>query len=285
MCSAAGTRRQGLEDSHYRATGISDASDPRKPRDSLALLLSVLVTLIVARALLYSVWPLCCAWLLQRSARGLAAYYWDSHRKRMVTNRPSNHNLTCLATFALLLLFGSPTFGFLLQASIASRRSFLSVSSSSATAAATSTMLASSTPTYWNRETSLPQDFDSNALITRPARIVSVSDPSDGANEQLSSELPEQAQLVAVGSTLNDFDIESLRRRQANVVFVSSCPAAREVVAALVEQVPSIEWVHARSAGIDFVTSQELSAWSVGDHIVTNAKGSFSSTLAEYTML
>jgi phosphoglycerate dehydrogenase-like enzyme len=47
---------------------------------------------------------------------------------------------------------------------------------------------------------------------------------------------------------------------------------------------PSIEWVHCRSAGIDFVTSDALSEANSRVKI-TNAKGSFSSTLAEYTML
>lgn len=45
---------------------------------------------------------------------------------------------------------------------------------------------------------------------------------------------------------------------------------------------PSIEWVHARSAGIDFITSPTLSKTRA---TVTNAKGTFSSTLAEYTLM
>jgi len=45
---------------------------------------------------------------------------------------------------------------------------------------------------------------------------------------------------------------------------------------------PTIEWVHCRSAGIDFVVSEELSN---NDVLVTNAKGQFSSTLAEYAMM
>ncbi len=53
-------------------------------------------------------------------------------------------------------------------------------------------------------------------------------------------------------------------------------------MAKLLEEIPSIEWIHSRSAGIDYVTSTTLSQSNV---IITNAKGSFSSTLAEYTMM
>ena len=52
----------------------------------------------------------------------------------------------------------------------------------------------------------------------------------------------------------------------------------------MLQALPSIEWVHTRSAGIDFVASEDLAQLS--DRIqMTNAKGSFSSTLAEYTLM
>jgi len=45
---------------------------------------------------------------------------------------------------------------------------------------------------------------------------------------------------------------------------------------------PSIEWVHCRSAGIDFINSESLASMPLQ---VTNAKGHFSSSLAEYAMM
>ena len=54
----------------------------------------------------------------------------------------------------------------------------------------------------------------------------------------------------------------------------------------LLKELPSIQWVHTRSAGIDFVYSEALAKLTSSNNIVvTNAKGQFSSTLAEYTML
>lgn len=47
-----------------------------------------------------------------------------------------------------------------------------------------------------------------------------------------------------------------------------------------------MEWVHTRSAGIDFISSQILfDKLNSADIQLTNAKGMFSSTLAEYCML
>lgn len=70
-------------------------------------------------------------------------------------------------------------------------------------------------------------------------------------------------------------------RQQTNNIF--SKIKSRRPLAGLLQALPSVEWIHTRSAGIDFVTSDELAAAS--NVHVTNAKGQFSSTLAEYTMM
>jgi phosphoglycerate dehydrogenase-like enzyme len=91
--------------------------------------------------------------------------------------------------------------------------------------------------------------------------------------------------LLAVGTTLEEFDVERLKIAEPNVLFVSH-PKAREPLADLLLTFPSIQWVHTRSAGIDFCTSDTLAEFSKSGKIqVTNAKGCFSSTLAEYTMM
>lgn len=73
------------------------------------------------------------------------------------------------------------------------------------------------------------------------------------------------------------------------MVFVSpSCPKARKQLPLLLAAFPSIEWIHVRSAGIDFVVSDELSEMFSQNRnkiTMTNAKGQFSSSLAEYTMM
>jgi len=121
-------------------------------------------------------------------------------------------------------------------------------------------------------------------VVKKPAKIISLSDASDPANAALhSGKLPPGAELIAIGSTMADFDVETLQQRGVNTIFVSH-PQAREPLAELLNQLGAthIEWVHTRSAGIDFVYSSALTNWQHG--VMTNAKGQFSSTLAEYTM-
>ena len=154
----------------------------------------------------------------------------------------------------------------------------------------------SSSSSYWNREQSprfhttaaafdeqqqQQQQQQQQAAVTKTAKIISLSSPEDDANRELAN-LPKGAEIVAMGSSMDDFDVDSLRQSGANVIFVAH-PKARQPLGALLEALPGIEWVHARSAGIDFITSSELTA---AEHVVcTNAKGQFSSTLAEYTMM
>ena len=141
---------------------------------------------------------------------------------------------------------------------------------------------------FWNRERSIKRDFDADLPVIKQAKIISLTDVNDKANGLLlndsggSKNLPAGAEIVAVGGSMNDFDLDMLREKGANVIFVSH-PHSREPLAKLLEELPDIQWVHARSAGIDFIVSPTFQAWNSG--VVTNAKGTFSSTLAEYTML
>lgn len=73
---------------------------------------------------------------------------------------------------------------------------------------------------YWNREESKPQTLDSP--IIKQAKIISLSALDDDANKAVNQgPLPEGVSLLAVGTTLDDFDVESLKKQQANVIFVA----------------------------------------------------------------
>ena len=141
-------------------------------------------------------------------------------------------------------------------------------------------------PQFWNREDSVKQNFGKDKPIVKEAKILSLSVHDDPANDLLhKGDLPEGSSLLAIGGTMDDFDIPHLQQLKPNVLFVSH-PLSRKPLGELLETFPSIEWVHMRSAGIDFVASDALTkANQHGGVIVTNAKGSFSSTLAEYTMM
>lgn len=132
---------------------------------------------------------------------------------------------------------------------------------------------------YWNRETGKPSQC--RGPIVKEARILALCDPDDVNNELLyAGPLPQGATLLKVGTSLEDFVEASIVDRHPNVIFVSH-PAARVPLAQLLEKFPSVEWIHTRSAGIDFVASDALFQTEAA---LTNAKGMFSSTLAEYCM-
>lgn len=159
---------------------------------------------------------------------------------------------------------------------------------------------------FWNREAAEaagnPAAYEylleiSPESMQRAAHIISLSDPRDAANDMLhKGRLPVGARLMAIGTTADDFDAATMPK-PPNVLFVSpSCPHAATVLPAVLRKFPTIQWVHCRSAGIDFVESAELvqicntsnnnNNSTDGDGLrVTNAKGQFSSSLAEYVML
>jgi phosphoglycerate dehydrogenase-like enzyme len=142
---------------------------------------------------------------------------------------------------------------------------------------------ASDEPQFWNREDSQKRAFSTKSPVVKQAKIISLTDINDGANAPLNNakDLPEGAELLQIGSSMADFDIDKLRAQGANTIFVSH-PNAREPLAQLLRELETIEWVHTRSAGIDFVNTPTLEQW---EGTLTNAKGQFSSTLAEYTLM
>ena len=140
----------------------------------------------------------------------------------------------------------------------------------------------SSSSLYWNRESSQPSSSYTDGTIVKEARILALCDPNDANNQPLyDGHLPNGAKLLKVGATLSDFDTTTIIEQCPNVLFVSH-PKARDPLVEILNKFPSIEWIHTRSAGIDFIASEGLFSSSAQ---LTNAKGMFSSTLAEYCML
>ena len=145
------------------------------------------------------------------------------------------------------------------------------------------------TPQYWNREAYASKNSEDDSPLVKEARIVSLSFPGDPnnapveASDKATSELPAGARLLQVGGNLEDLDLDALKAEEANVAFVSP-GVSSETLAGVIEAVPSIEWIQSRSAGIDVLMSKTIEE-SSDDLVMTNAKGAFSSTLAEYTMM
>lgn len=142
---------------------------------------------------------------------------------------------------------------------------------------------------FWNREESISGQASmvlemSPESIQKEARILCLAADDDTANSPLFNQLPFGSRLLHVGSQATDFPDE-LVDESPNVLFVSpSCPHARLILPLVLAKFPTIEWIHVRSAGIDFLESDELPYVGKKGIAMTNAKGQFSSSLAEYVM-
>jgi phosphoglycerate dehydrogenase-like enzyme len=111
--------------------------------------------------------------------------------------------------------------------------------------------------------------------------VVLAKDPKDPANAALYDGLPSGSKVVATVSSFDEFDsIDSELGKDVNVLFTSW--SSKEVVTEALKRFPAIEWVHARSAGVEHIICPALVEHPCK---LTNARGCFSSTLAEYTML
>ncbi|CAM9393428.1 unnamed protein product, partial [Chrysoparadoxa australica] len=94
--------------------------------------------------------------------------------------------------------------------------------------------------------------------------------------------LPPGAKVLFRGQEPADFDTEQGNEalRKANVLL--NCTGDKAILSTLWDKLPALKWLHSRSAGVDRFLFPEL---CTSDVPVTNARGVFSSSLAEYTML
>ena len=117
------------------------------------------------------------------------------------------------------------------------------------------------------------------SLAETPLRIVVVGSRSSPWLSELAN-LPDEAKIVAWGESEAELQKGGKSYTEANVLFCSSGTATD--ISRLIKAMPYLEWIHCLFAGVDHILCKEMQ-----DHpelIVTNAKGVFSSSLAEYVM-
>lgn len=111
-------------------------------------------------------------------------------------------------------------------------------------------------------------------------RIVVIS-PSSG--EDCLTELrflPRSAHIVAIGNSLEELLKEGYNFMDANVLL--NLRGSAESLAPIIKEMPNLVWMHSVTAGVDHLLCPEIVD---NDQIVlTNAKGIYSSSLAEYVM-
>eukprot|EP00611_Tribonema_gayanum_P023739 TRINITY_DN5064_c0_g1_i1.p1 TRINITY_DN5064_c0_g1~~TRINITY_DN5064_c0_g1_i1.p1 ORF type:complete len:374 (+),score=133.13 TRINITY_DN5064_c0_g1_i1:131-1123(+) len=94
--------------------------------------------------------------------------------------------------------------------------------------------------------------------------------------------LPDGAEVVIVGATEEEFAGDAAKDALASCTVLLNCIGGRALISSLWPRMPNLKWMHSRFAGVDHVLFPELVASRVP---LTNARGLFSSALAEYVAL
>jgi phosphoglycerate dehydrogenase-like enzyme len=116
--------------------------------------------------------------------------------------------------------------------------------------------------------------------VNRPCRIVVVG-PRNGDDSLLElRHLPDEARILATGSTLEELRKDGDLFSEANVLFNVSGNA--ETLGEIVPELPFLVWIHSVTAGVDHLHIPEI--LQNNDIVFTNARGIFGSALAEYAL-
>ncbi|CAM9970731.1 unnamed protein product [Ascophyllum nodosum] len=114
------------------------------------------------------------------------------------------------------------------------------------------------------------------------AKIIVIAAEGDDTLVEL-ERLPEKAKFLFRGVNMEEFSTSEGKQAlaEANVFLV--CTGGKDLLSQLLPQAPKLAWIHSRSAGVDSMLFPELVE---NDSIpLTNARGLFSSSLAEYCLL
>eukprot|EP01035_Chromulina_nebulosa_P022384 gene22384-28980_t len=91
--------------------------------------------------------------------------------------------------------------------------------------------------------------------------------------------LPQGSEILVIGS-----NVEVIKSKNPSALKEANCLLYfgwREILEAIVNEMSNLEWIHSLSSGVDHFLYPQLLQSPI---IITNAKGAFSSLLAEYTM-
>ncbi len=99
--------------------------------------------------------------------------------------------------------------------------------------------------------------------------------------------LPKECKVISVGADFAELvenAVQGAEATEAEVLFVAS--GTGKILAEVMVKCPNLVWIQGLFAGLDHLQCPELvEAESKGRIVLTNAKGIFSSSLAEYVML
>lgn len=114
-----------------------------------------------------------------------------------------------------------------------------------------------------------------------PCRIVIVG-PTSGDDALLElCNLPANSKIIAHGSNIDELLSQSdTTFTEGNVLL--NVTGNAQILSYIIPEMPDLVWVHSLTAGVDHILFEDLIENS--DIVLTNAKGIYSSSLAEYVM-
>jgi len=92
--------------------------------------------------------------------------------------------------------------------------------------------------------------------------------------------LPIESRIIATGNNLDEIRRDGHLYNEGNVLL--NITGSKQVLAEIVNEMPFLVWIHSITAGVDHILCPEIV--DNNDILLTNAKGVFSSSLAEYVM-
>jgi phosphoglycerate dehydrogenase-like enzyme len=123
----------------------------------------------------------------------------------------------------------------------------------------------------------------STSLMVRSLKIAVLGNGADvnGPLTMLKHLPSETCTVVAIGKDIAEWKSKRADFTSANALFVGT--ANGEILADVLREMPNLQWIQGIFAGLDHLKCEELTN-NNGKYVVTNGKGVFSSSLAEWAM-
>jgi phosphoglycerate dehydrogenase-like enzyme len=123
----------------------------------------------------------------------------------------------------------------------------------------------------------------SSQLDEFKAKIVVVG-PKNGEEPSLAElvNLPSESVIAATGKDLDEIRADGYQFIEGNILL--NVTGNAEILAPIIREMPDLVWVHSMSAGVEHIVNKKFPIPEFKEIVLTNAKGVFSSSLAEYVM-
>ena len=118
--------------------------------------------------------------------------------------------------------------------------------------------------------------------VNGPARIVVVAPLSGEASLSELVHLPKEAKIVAQGTSFEQLQALDNREEWSTCNILFNVSGNSKTLPDIINNMPYLRWIHSITAGLDHIICPEI--MNNKEIVLTNAKGIYSSSLAEYSL-